>query len=151
MKTNTKANQQYQPHPPARSLTANPHLAECPQKWILPIHLQFFPQTTHDVHKAISFIGFFSPTIACFDFFQRSPHALFSFPDDHIQIRDKMLIGDCTALRNSLINCQFMLVTGYTPTKRGCYLDLFFSCTQYFQYWMKWLMSYYMVYINIYS
>ena len=88
---------------------------------------------TIPIHKTFSFTGFIGPTIICFDFLQRSPHALFSLPDNHIQIGDKLESGDYIALRNTLVNCQFSLVTGDTPTKGGCYPDLFLRCTHYFQ------------------
>ena len=76
-------------------------------------------QTTHDIHKTIFFTRFFSPTITSFDFLQRSPRALFSLPDDYIQFGDKLQIGDCIALGNTLVNCQLSLVTGDTPNQRG--------------------------------
>ena len=41
MRTNTMANQEYRPHPPAQFPIINLHVAECPQMWILLIHLQF--------------------------------------------------------------------------------------------------------------
>ena len=47
IKTNTMANQEYRPHPPAQSLTKNLHVAECPQMWILLLHFQsLFPSYT---------------------------------------------------------------------------------------------------------
>ena len=133
MNTNTITNQEYQPLPPVQFLTKNLHVAECPQMWTLQIHPSLSLQTAHDVHKAISFTGFLGPTITCFDFIQRSPLALFSLPDDQIQIGEKLQKRDYMALRNTLVNCQFSLVTGDTPSKGGCYPDLFFNCTQYFQ------------------
>ena len=83
MRTNTRANQKYRPHPPALSLTINLHVAECPQMWILLIHLQKIFQAAHDVHDTVSFACFFGSTTTCCNLFQHSPHALRSLPDDN--------------------------------------------------------------------
>ena len=133
MRTNRTANQEYRPHPPAQFLTTNLHVAGCLQIWILLIHLQpLFPncrscpwsyllwlllQSDHHLLQ-------FPPTLS-----SRTP-----FPfDDHIQIGNKLQIGDHSVWRSTLINCQFLPVTGYTPTKRGWDPDLFFRCTQCFR------------------
>ena len=44
MRTNTMANQEYRPQRPVESPTKDLHVAECPQTWILQIHLHsLFP------------------------------------------------------------------------------------------------------------
>ena len=92
-----------------------------------------FVQAAHDVNEAISFTGFFSPIIACFDLLQHSPYALLSFSDDHIRTGDEVQFWDNAALGNAFINCQFWLVTGDTPTNGGCDPYLFFGLAHYLQ------------------
>ena len=109
-------------------------VSKCKPLWVTS---NLFVQNAHNVNKAISFTGFFtvllSPTIACFDFLQHSPHALLSFSHDHIRIGEKVQIWDTAALGNTLINCQFWLLTGNTHTKGGCNPHLFFGYAHYLQ------------------
>ena len=150
MKTTTMAKQEYRPHLLAQFLTVNLHVAECPQMWILLIHLQSpFPKCPWCPRRSLLHL-LLHPDHHLFQL----PPMLSSrilFPDDHNQSGDKWQLGDCTASKNTLINYQFSLVTGCTPTKSGCDPDLFFRCTQYFTFWMLWLMSYYLVNLHIYS
>ena len=55
----------------------------------------------------------FSSTIACLDLLQHSPHALLSFLDDHIRIRDKLQIRDNAALGtpSSIASSRLSLTT----------------------------------------
>ena len=99
----------------------------------------FLVQAAHDINKAISFTGCFSSTVACCDLLQPSPHALLPFLDDHIRIGDKLQIRDNAALGNTLINCQFSVITGDTPTKRGSGPHLFFTFTH--LQWTTWQMA----------
>ena len=104
MRTNTPANQEYRPQPPAQSLSITLQAAECPQMWIFLIHHQSpFPirpwcQRSYLLHLPLQ------PTNTSLIFCQRSSHALLFLPDDHIQVGDKVRIGKCTASRKTLIN-----------------------------------------------
>ena len=131
MRTNTMAIQEYRPHPPVQSLTINLHVAESPQTRILQIHLQSLPNypwcpqnyLLHWLLRSYYHLLRTPPTLSSRTLLPPSDH-------DHTQIGEKLQIGGCIALRNTLVNCLLSLVTGDTPTKRWCYPDLFLSCTQ---------------------
>ena len=133
MMTNTMANQEHRPYPPEQFLTTDLHAAECQPKTIPKLTSNLFLQTAHDVNETLSFTGFFSSTIACCDLLQQAPHALLSFLHDYIRIGDKLQIRDNAALGDTLINFQFWLVTGNTPTKKGSASYLSLEFTQYWQ------------------